>query len=59
MVRTRLHENGEVFEKLSPTKHSIVAYDFGMKRTSCAGCGRRASKSAWCLQIRARRRCSR
>jgi carbamoyl-phosphate synthase small subunit len=26
------NENGEVFEKLLPTKHSIVAYDFGMKR---------------------------
>lgn len=25
-------ENGQVFEKLPPTKHNIVAYDFGMKR---------------------------
>jgi carbamoyl-phosphate synthase small subunit len=28
---TEVTENGEVFEKLSPIKHHIVAYDFGMK----------------------------
>jgi carbamoyl-phosphate synthase small subunit len=29
---TEVTENGEVFEKLPPIKHRIVAYDFGMKR---------------------------
>ncbi|TCO95362.1 carbamoyl-phosphate synthase small subunit [Chthoniobacter flavus] len=29
---TEVTENGEVFEKLPPVKHRIVAYDFGMKR---------------------------
>lgn len=29
--KTEVTENGEVFEKLPPIKHHIVAYDFGMK----------------------------
>ncbi len=29
---TEVSEDGEVFEKLKPATHSIVAYDFGMKR---------------------------
>jgi carbamoyl-phosphate synthase small subunit len=29
---TEVTENGEVFAKLPPIKHRIVAYDFGMKR---------------------------
>ncbi|MEP6672225.1 MAG: glutamine-hydrolyzing carbamoyl-phosphate synthase small subunit [Chthoniobacter sp.] len=29
---TEVTENGEVFEKLPPVKHHIVAYDYGMKR---------------------------
>src|SRR6201999_938417 len=29
---TEVTESGEVFEKLPPVKHHIVAYDFGMKR---------------------------
>ncbi len=28
---TEISEGGEVFEKLAPSKHFIVAYDFGMK----------------------------
>ncbi len=29
---TDISENGEAFERLGPTRHSIVAYDYGMKR---------------------------
>jgi carbamoyl-phosphate synthase small subunit len=29
---TEVTENGEIFEKLPPVKHHIVAYDYGMKR---------------------------
>lgn len=32
LENAEFNENGEVFEKLPPVKHSIVAYDFGMKR---------------------------
>jgi carbamoyl-phosphate synthase small subunit len=28
----QVDEDGQVYEKLAPTNHSIVAYDFGMKR---------------------------
>ncbi len=31
-ANTEITEDGEVFEKLPPVTHSIVAYDFGMKR---------------------------
>ncbi|MEA3209564.1 MAG: carbamoyl-phosphate synthase small subunit [Chthoniobacter sp.] len=31
-ANTEVTEDGEVFEKLPPVKHRIVAYDFGMKR---------------------------
>jgi carbamoyl-phosphate synthase small subunit len=31
-AQTEVTENGEVFEKLPPVKHRIVAYDYGMKR---------------------------
>ena len=31
-ANTGITENGEVFERLPPVKHHIVAYDFGMKR---------------------------
>lgn len=30
-ANTEITEDGEVFEKLPPVRHSIVAYDFGMK----------------------------
>jgi carbamoyl-phosphate synthase small subunit len=31
-TNAEITENGEVFEKLPPMKHRIVAYDYGMKR---------------------------
>jgi carbamoyl-phosphate synthase small subunit len=44
---TEITENGEVFEKLPPVKHRIVAYDFGMKRNIL----RRLRQSGFKVQV--------